>query len=124
MTTNMPYIEVGYRVVPSREQRAIAGFSRGDGQALFAGLPNLDKFAWLGSYSAYPTREGCEKNVGGLSAQPEVANQQLKLLWLGVGKEGFLYTQAIAFDDYLKEKKIEHKSLVTGGGHTWMNARH
>ena len=24
----------------------------------------------------------------------------------------------------MKEKKIEHKSLVTGGGHTWMNARH
>ena len=36
----------------------------------------------------------------------------------------FLYKQAVAFDEYLKEKHIEHKSLVTGEGHTWMNARH
>jgi hypothetical protein len=45
-------------------------------------------------------------------------------LWLGVGTEDFLYKPAAAFDDYLKVKQIAHKSLVTGGGHTWMNARH
>ena len=44
--------------------------------------------------------------------------------WLGVGNEDFLYASAVAFDDFLKEKQIIHKSLVTGGGHTWMNARH
>jgi enterochelin esterase family protein len=26
--------------------------------------------------------------------------------------------------DYLKAHKLEHQSLVTEGGHTWMNARH
>jgi enterochelin esterase family protein len=45
-------------------------------------------------------------------------------LWLGVGTEDFLYKQAVAFDEYLKENRINHKSLVAGGGHTWMNARH
>jgi enterochelin esterase family protein len=44
-------------------------------------------------------------------------------LWLGVGTEDFLYKQAVAFDDLLTERKIEHKKLFTGGGHTWMNAR-
>ena len=29
----------------------------------------------------------------------------------------------VKFDELLKERKIDHKSLVTGGGHTWMNAR-
>ncbi len=120
----LPYIEAKYRVIPSREKRAIAGFSRGGGQSLFAGFNNLDKFAWIGSYSAYLTPEVFAKYFNNLATNPGSANQQLKLLWLGVGKEDFLYQRAIAFEQFLKEKKIEHRSLITDGGHTWMNARH
>lgn len=119
----LPYVEANYRVLAQPEQRAIAGFSRGGGQSLFAGFSNLDKFAWIGSYSAYLTPEVFNKYFSPLAEKPETANQQLKLLWLGVGTEDFLYRQAVTFDEFLKEKKIEHKSLVTGGGHTWMNAR-
>jgi enterochelin esterase-like enzyme len=46
------YIEANYRVIPNRDNRAIAGFSCGSGQSLFTGFNNLDKFAWIGSYSA------------------------------------------------------------------------
>jgi len=120
----IPYVEANYRVIPDREKRAIAGFSRGGGQSLFAGFNNLDKFAWIGSYSAYLTPEVFEKYFSGLAAKPGDTNQRIKLLWLGVGNEDFLYKQAVAFDDFLKEKKIEHQSVLTGGGHTWMNARH
>jgi enterochelin esterase-like enzyme len=119
----IPYVEANYRAIPDRERRAIAGFSRGGGQSLFAGFTNLDKFAWIGSYSAYLTAEVFDKYFSDLAAKPEVTNQRLKLLWMGVGKEDFLYRQAVAFDNLMKEKKIEHKSLVTAGGHTWMNAR-
>lgn len=120
----MPYVERQYRVSTDRTNRAIAGFSRGGGQSLFAGFSNLDKFAWIGSYSAYLTPEVFNKYFATLAESPETTNQRLKLLWLGVGREDFLYRQATTFDDFLKEKKIEHKSLVTDGGHTWMNARH
>ena len=120
----MPYVEARYRVAAEREKRAIAGFSRGGGQSLFTAFSNLDKFAWIGSYSAYLTPEVFDKYFSGLCASPEATNRQLKLLWLGVGNEDFLYKQAVAFDAYLKERKIEHRSLVTNGGHTWMNARH
>jgi enterochelin esterase-like enzyme len=120
----MPYVEANYRVIPEREKRAIAGFSRGGGQALFAGFSNLDKFAWIGSYSAYLTQEVFDKYFADLGAKPDVTNKQLKLLWMGVGKEDFLYQRAVEFDNLLKEKKIDHKILFTGGGHTWMNARH
>ena len=34
-----------------REERAIAGLSMGGAEALYTGLNNLDKFAWLGSFS-------------------------------------------------------------------------
>ena len=119
----MPYVEANYRVVPDRDKRAIAGFSRGGGQSLFAGFTNLDRFAWICWYSAYLTPEVFDKYFSGLSATPDVTNRRLKLLWLGVGNEDFLYERAAAFDELLKARKIEHKSLVTGGGHTWMNAR-
>jgi enterochelin esterase family protein len=120
----MPYVEAHYRVLPDRAKRAIAGFSRDGGQSLFAWFLNLDKFAWIGSYSAYLTPEVFNRYFGQLAETLETTNQQLKLLWLGVGNEDFLYRQSVTFDEFLKEKKIAHKSLVTSGGHIWMNARH
>lgn len=120
----LPYVETHFRVHRDRQKRAIAGFSRGGGQSLFTGFNNLDKFAWIGSYSAYLTPEVFEKYFAAAAADPEGTNKKLRLLWLGVGKSDFLYQQAAEFDEYLKGKKIEHRSLVTEGGHTWMNARH
>jgi enterochelin esterase-like enzyme len=120
----IPYVESNFRVIPNREKRAIAGFSRGGGQTLFAAFSNMDKFAWVGSYSAYLTREVMEKYFESIISKPDITNKKLKLLWLGVGKDDFLYKSAIDFMDLLKEKKIEQKNLITDGGHTWMNARH
>ncbi len=120
----VPYVESNYRTIPERESRAIAGFSRGGGQSLFTAFSHLDKFAWVGSYSAYLTPEVFDRHFPTLSADPAATNQQLKLLWLGVGKDDFLYAQASAFIDLLAERKIEHQRLITEGGHTWMNARH
>ena len=116
----LPYVESNYRVLPDRGQRAIAGFSRGGGQSLFTAFDHSDKFAWIGSYAAYLTPEVCDRHFPDLAA----ASPELKLLWLGVGKDDFLYQPALAFVDYLKGKNIAHQSLVTDGGHTWMNARH
>jgi len=120
----MPYVETNYRAVPEANHRAIAGFSRGGGQSLFTGFNNRDKFAYVGSYSAYLTPEVFEKYFASASADPAATNREFKLLWLGVGKSDFLYPQAVTFMDYLKEKKLEHRTLITEGGHTWMNARH
>ncbi len=120
----MPFVEASYRLSGDREKRAIAGFSRGGGQSLFTGFNNLDKFAWIGSYSAYLTPEVFDRYFAAAAADPKATNKKLRLLWLGVGKADFLYKQAVDFDDYLKGKRIEHQSLVTEGGHTWMNARH
>lgn len=51
-------------------------------------------------------------------------NSKVKLLWLGVGKEDFLFEPTQKLDAFLTDKKIIHRSLITEGGHTWMNARH
>jgi enterochelin esterase-like enzyme/pimeloyl-ACP methyl ester carboxylesterase len=119
----IPFVEGQFRVDANRERRAIAGFSRGGGQSLFTAFLHPDKFAWIGSYAAYLTPEVCDHHFKELVSQPEANHDKFKLLWLGVGKDDFLYQPAVTFVDYLKNKNLRHQSLVTGGGHTWMNAR-
>ena len=51
LTEVMPQIDKSYHVSTKREDRAIAGLSMGGAEALYTGLNNLDKFAWLGSFS-------------------------------------------------------------------------
>ena len=58
-----------------------------------------------------------------LVSNPGETNARMKLFWLSVGKEDFLYKQAMEFMDLLESKNIETNTLVTGGGHTWMNCR-
>lgn len=119
----MPYIEANYRTINDRDHRAIAGFSRGGGQSLFTGFNNFDKFAYIGSYSAYLIEETIDEYFSDLIDNPEATNARLKLLWMGVGKADFLYQQAAEFDQLMTAKKIDHQSMYTEGGHTWMNAR-
>ena len=47
----MPQVEKAYNVSKDRNQRAIAGLSMGGAEATLTGLNNLDKFAWIGSFS-------------------------------------------------------------------------
>ena len=47
----MPRVQKSYHVSTNREDRAIAGLSMGGAEAIYTGLNNLDKFAWLGSFS-------------------------------------------------------------------------
>ena len=46
----IPYVEKNYSVSTNRENRAISGLSMGGGQSFNIGLPNLDKFAYVGTY--------------------------------------------------------------------------
>jgi enterochelin esterase family protein len=117
----IPFVEKNFRVIADKDHRAIAGFSRGGGQSLFTALTNLDKFSYIGSYSAYLMPDAFAEYV---KASPEQLNKQLKLFFLGVGSEDFLYKEASDFMALLKDKGVKTKTIVTGGGHTWMNARH
>lgn len=119
----IPYIEKSYRTISDRNSRAIGGFSRGGGQTLRTAFGNMDKFAWVCCYSAYlanPEMEGTYKHIG---ADPNTTNQQFKLLWVSVGNEDFLYKPTVEFLDYLKAKNVNVKTLITPGGHTWMNVK-
>jgi len=119
----IPFVEGNYRVKPEAGSRAIAGFSRGGGQSLFTAFSHLDKFAWLASYSAHLTPQVLDTHFGKNMANPSELSSHLKLLWFGVGKEDFLYQDVVRNLNYFDEKNIQYESLLTEGGHTWMNAR-
>ena len=123
LTKVIPYVEKSYRTLNNRENRAIGGFSRGGGQTLRAAFGNMDKFAWVCSYSSYLSPTEMDRNFSQIGTKAGVTNKQLKLLWVGVGDEDFLYKGALEFIDYLKAKNIQFKSRISGGGHTWMNAK-
>jgi enterochelin esterase family protein len=60
MTEVMPLVERTYHVSASREERGIAGLSMGGAESIYTALRNLNRFAWVGSFSGafvmWPTR--------------------------------------------------------------------
>jgi len=122
LTTDlMPYIEQHYRTINDADHRAIGGFSRGGNQALFNGLSHLDKFAYLCSYSSFTSTE-----IPGVYDQAVDTNSKIRLFWLGVGTDDFLYGNARDYMQFLDDKGINSVKEFTSDkyGHTWMNAKY
>lgn len=124
LTKNViPYVDRSYRTIANKDNRAIGGFSRGGGQTLRTAFWNMDTFSWICCYSAYLPPAEMESGFQSIVSDPGNTNKQLKMLWVSVGNEDFLYNATAEFLNYLTSKKINYKSLVTGGGHTWMNTK-
>jgi enterochelin esterase family protein len=136
LTDIMPFVEKNYRVRNDRPSRAIAGLSMGGGQTLNIGIPHLDKFAYIGVYSA-----GLSGGGGGRGASPEAPYGQswesehqavldnaslkkgLKLLWFGIGKEDPGLGNATNTVNLLKKHGFNPVFHESEGGHTWPNWR-
>ncbi len=123
ITNIIPYTEKNYRTIANRDNRAIGGFSRGGGQTLRAAFNNVDKFAYVCSYASYISPAEMDKSFTNITSNPAKTNKDFKLLFSGIGTEDFLYKGTVEWENYLKEKKINYKSYVTDGGHTWMNVK-
>ena len=129
----VPYIDKNYRTYTDRKYRAITGLSMGGAQATLAGLKNIDKFAWVGSFSgafvlwpnARDPKGGQNLNLDAIGKQvfPNLnssANSKLKLLYISCGNDDFLFQANRQFKDWLKEKKIKFVDVETPGyAHVW-----
>ena len=117
----MPYIESRYRTINDADHRAIGGFSRGGNQALYNGLSHLDKFAYLCSYSSFTSTD-----IPGVYDNAADTNSKIRLFWLGVGTDDFLYGNARDYMAFLDDHGIRSVKEYTHDkyGHTWMNAKH
>jgi enterochelin esterase-like enzyme len=122
----IPYIESNYKVKADREHRAFAGLSMGGFQVLLYGLPYYDKFAYLGVFSMGidPKTPGdYVKAAGKVFDNPDKANKEIKLLWLGCGEKDFLRGEFDTLTKVLKDHKINFVQRDSKGGHTWFNWR-
>jgi enterochelin esterase family protein len=113
----IPEIEKKYRVIADRNSRAIAGLSMGGAESLFTGLNAIDKFAWIGSFSA---GDLSGDYAAMFPALDESANKRLKLLWVACGTEDRLIDDNRKFLEWLDSKKIHYTKVETPGAHTWM----
>jgi enterochelin esterase-like enzyme len=115
----MPRVEKDYRVKTDRADTAIAGLSMGGGESLYVGLNNLQRFAWVGSFSgALMSRSGFAASFPSLSAS---VNSQLRLLWIACGKQDPLVGQFNRrFQPWLTSKGVSFTAVWTPGMHTWM----
>jgi enterochelin esterase-like enzyme len=140
----LPQVEKQYHVAKDRNQRAIAGLSMGGAESFYTGLNNIDKFAYVGSFSgafvmwpranpappAAPAAGGgggrggrgleaadFEKNFPNLTAK---SASQLKALWMACGTEDGLLGVNKQFAAWLKSKDIQFTNLeIPNYAHVW-----
>ena len=135
MTDIMPYIESHYRVIADKQHRAIAGLSMGGGQSLNIAISHLDKFGYLGVFSAgifgitgggrpgasapSPTFEEQHKDA----LDDAALKKDLKLVWFSTGKDDRLIETSRATVDLLKKHGFDVVFHESSGGHVWINWR-
>jgi enterochelin esterase family protein len=113
----IPQVEKEYRVRTDRMSRAITGLSMGGGESEFVGLNAIDKFAWIGAFSAGMGARDYDTTFPKLDAK---AGSQLKLLWIACGTEDGLLAGNRKFREWLKGKGLQVTEIETPGAHTWM----
>lgn len=117
LTEVIPQVESAYPVSAKREDRAIAGLSMGGSESLLTGLNNLDKFAYVGSFSAGGLGDDFGAAFPSLDAKQAA---QLRLLWIACGTSDGLIEPNRKFKSWLKSKDIAFTDIETPGAHTWM----
>lgn len=89
----IPNIDRGFRTVPDREHRALAGLSMGGLQTMNVGLRHTDTFAYYGGFSgcggAFGAPIDLKTDYEGALADGPAFNRKVKQLFISVGtKEG------------------------------------
>jgi enterochelin esterase-like enzyme len=118
----IPFIERTFRTLPGAENRALGGLSMGGGQTVAIGFAHPDLFRSLVIMSA--GSNNADQLYPAFFDAPRT-NQQIKLLWMGVGKDDTLVgASAKALDAALTAKGINHTFRLTEGRHEWVVWRH
>lgn len=113
----IPYIESNYSVYTDAKHRAIAGLSQGGAQAVNIGLPNADKFYYVGGFSSSPIMKQNNQLFPDGGAK---VKQYIKLLFLSCGTADNLIFSNNRLVSYCKQNNISHVEwLLTNYGHDW-----
>ncbi len=122
----IPYIDANFRTKADRENRAMAGLSWGGHQTFDIVLNNMDKFAWMGTFSGAIFGLDVKTAYNGVFANAEEFNKKMHYFYMNWGSEDFIKSQQIV--DGLRGLDIKVDSSVSEGtGHeflTWRRGLH
>jgi enterochelin esterase family protein len=120
----IPFIDKTFRTITDRQNRAMAGLSRGGMQTTSTVFANMDKFAWMGTFSGFFTRDNNFIETGFNSVFRDAAafDKQINLLFISTGTEERSPKAAV---EVLKSHGIRnivfHESQ--GTAHEWLTWR-
>lgn len=125
----IPFIDQNFRTLTDRNNRAMAGLSRGGGQTTTTVFANMDKFAWMGTFSGFFTPRGNQNAAGsfvetafnGVFKDAKAFNEKMNLLFISTGTEE---NSPKASVEELKKhgiKVVFHESQ--GTAHEWLTWR-
>jgi len=123
----VPMIDKTYRTIPDREHRAMAGLSLGGTQTYQITQANLDKFAYVGIFSAPFGFPGVETGYDGLLKKPDEFAKRVRLFYVSMGsKEGA--TTGRSVHEELEKAGIKHVYYESPGTahefQTWRRSLH
>ena len=118
----IPYIDSNYRTKSDRENRAMAGLSWGGHQTFDVVLTNLDKFAWLGTFSGAIFGLDVKTAYDGVFANADEFNKKIHYMYMNWGEEDFIKSGDIV--KQLRELGIKVDSNESKGtAHEWLTWR-
>ena len=118
----IPYIDTHFRTKADRDHRAMAGLSWGGHQTFDVVLQNLDKFAWMGTFSGAIFGLDVKTAYNGVFADADTFNKKIHYFYMNWGSEDFIKSQPIV--DSLRELGIKVDSSVSQGtGHEFLTWR-
>jgi enterochelin esterase family protein len=80
------------------------------------GLNELDRFAWVGSFSAGGLDDDIKANFLSLDRK---ASASLRLLWISCAKDDGLFPKNQQLRDWLQSQGFSVHWIETEGGHEW-----
>lgn len=120
----VPFIDQNFRTYTDREHRAMAGLSRGGFQTCLTVSANMDKFAWMGTFSGFFIRgdDGVETAFNGMFSDADAFNEQMNLLFISTGTEERTPEQWV---EALREHGINNivYHVSEGTAHEWLTWR-
>ncbi len=122
----IPYIDQNFRTKTDRDNRAMAGLSWGGHQTFDVALTNLDKFAWIGTFSGAIFGLDVKTAYDGVFANADEFNKKVHYMYMNWGSEDFIKSADIV--KQLRELGIKVDSSESAGtAHeflTWRRGLH
>lgn len=120
------FIDANYRTKKEKSARAITGLSMGGMHSLVISANNPELFDYIGVFSSgiiQPGEASAEVYANMDNKFKTLKEKGVKLYWIGIGKDDFLYKQCGNLKAKLDAAGLKYTYKETPGGHTWSNWR-